>query len=303
ESNHPNNSYYFSLHDTSGKSILFRLAKRGDRDELWLVYHDNDGKSYRNRDSLANAESSASVKCIKVGEEWQFQFTGILTEVNAETPTPIQATLNAVFTSTAPIFEFSRHSDSRATANALAREKLSKKFLKELSENHQVHYEQGGQASGTLQLGEETIAFDMRAMRDHSFGKRNWDYMDRHVWLMVLLETGEVMNINMVRYPVIFEMQHGYLEKNGQYTNVLSCTEMDKITLSDKTPDTFTCDILLADGRKVKMRCEKEIEIDFPFDNGAYTIFEGIGKLELDGVKGRGIIEFGYNADKKRWTR
>ncbi|MDR2083448.1 MAG: hypothetical protein LBP67_00410 [Bacteroidales bacterium] len=301
--NHPNNSYYFSLHDLTGKSILFRLAKRGDRDELWLVYHDVDGKSYRNRDPLANNESKASVKCLKVGEEWQFQFNGPVIEVNSENKTPIQASLNATFTSTAPIFEFSRHSDSGATAKALAKEKLSKAFLKELSENHQVHYEQAGKASGTLQLDDKNISFDMRAMRDHSFGKRDWNYMDRHIWLMALLENGEVMNVNMVRYPAIFEMQHGYYEKDGKYINVFSCTEMDKITLSDKTPDSFTCEIKLVDGRNMKMICEKEIEVAFPFDNGAYTIFEGIGKLSVDGIKGRGIIEIGYNGDKNRWTR
>ncbi|MDL2241169.1 hypothetical protein LJC69_06035, partial [Bacteroidales bacterium OttesenSCG-928-K22] len=281
----------------------FRLAKRENRNEIWLVYHDIDGKSYCNRDLLANEETIASVKCLKVGEEWEFNFDGPMYEINSNEKTFINGSLKGTFKSTAPIFEFSRHSDSGATARAIAREKLSKAFLKEMSENHQVHYEQAGQASGTIIIGDETFSFDMRAMRDHSFGKRDWNYMDRHIWLMALLENGEVMNVNMVRYPAIFEMQHGYYEKDGKYICVDSCTEMDKISLSDKTPNKFSCDIQLVDGRKVEMTCEKEIEVPFVFDNGAFTIFEGIGKLNVDGIKGRGVIEFGYNGDKNRWTR
>ena len=303
ETNHPNNSYYFSLHDQNGKSLLFRLAKRENRHELWLIYHDTTGKSYRNRDLLANDESSASVKCVEVGKEWQFQFTGPMLQVGAENGEPILASLNATFKSTAPIFEFSRHADSGSSARSLANEKWNKAFLAEISENHQTHYEQAGQSAGTLQLGDEKITFDMRAMRDHSFGKRDWNYMDRHIWLMALLENGEVMNVNMVRYPAIFEMQHGYLEKDGEYVCVGSTTDMDKITLSDKTPENFVCQVNLVDGRTFEMQCEKEIEIAYTFDNGNYTIYEGIGRLSINGIKGRGVIEIGYNGNKNRWTR
>lgn len=303
ETNHPNNSYYFSMHDLTGKSILFRLAKRGDRNELWCVYHDVNGNSYVNRDMLANEESLASVNCIEVGKEWQFQFRGPMINLKNKEAQPIEASLTGTFKSTAPIFEFSRQSDAAPTARAIAREKLSKSFLKELSENHQVHYEQAGHVTGTFELEGQTIPIDIRAMRDHSFGKRDWGYMDRHVWLMALLETGEVLNVNMVRYPAIFELQHGYFEKDGKYTCVDSIDEMDKISLSGDVPQSIACQIKLVDGRILTMTSQKEIEVHFPFDNGIYTIFEGISSIEINGVKGRGIIEFGYHCDKNRWTR
>ena len=301
--NHPNNSYYFSAHDVEGKSLLFRLAKRENREELWLVYHDKNGNSFYNRDLLANEESSASVTCLEVGKRWNFKFSGYMVKVGAEEQPPVFASLDAEFSSTAPIFEFSRHADSAPTARALAREKWDKAFLKELSENHQTHYEQGGKVSGVLKLGDDELTVKMRAMRDHSFGKRDWNYMDRHVWLMVLMETGEVFNVNMVRYPATFELQHGYLEKEGRYVCVDSITPMDDITLSGNIPDSFSCKVKLVDDRTFNLVCEKETAIIYTFDNGAYTILEGIGHISVNGIKGRGVIEFGYNGDENRWTR
>ena len=304
ESNHPNNSYYFSLHDTHGTSLLFRLAKRGDREELWFIYHDKNSNSYCNCDMLATAESCAEVQCLEVGKQWLFKFSGPMIPVEkGENATPVMANFEGVFTSTAPIFDFSRHADTAPTARALAKEKWSKNFRKALSENHQTHYEQAGQVKGVLRLDEKEININMRAMRDHSFGKREWKYMDRHVWLTALLETGEILNVNMVRYPAIFELQHGYLERAGKYTCLDSITTMDEITLLGDIPNPLVCEFKLVDGRIFTLVCEKEIEVVCPFDQGDYTILEGIGSFRVNGVKGRGIIELGYNGDKNRWTR
>ena len=304
ESNHPNNSYYFSLHDAEGTSILFRLAKRGDREELWFIYHDKNSNSYYNRDMLGNSESHAEVQCLEVGKQWRFKFSGPMIPVGeTESPPPVMAAFEGVFTSTAPIFEFSRHADAAPTVRALAREKWSKDFVSALSENHQTHYEQAGQVKGSLRLDNEEVTINMRAMRDHSFGKREWKYMDRHIWLTALLETGEILNVNMVRYPAIFELQHGYLEKAGKYVCLDSVTPMDDITLSGNIPSPLACEFKLVDDRMFTLVCKKEIEVICPFDNGDYTILEGIGSFRINGVKGRGIIEFGYNGDRNRWTR
>lgn len=304
ETNHPNNSFYFSLHDMAGKSLLFRIAQRGDRDELWFVWHDRENKTFYNRDMLANAESSAEVHCIESGKKWRFKFTGPLVEKEEEkSGKTYPVVFEGEFTATAPIFEFSRHMAAAPVARALAREKWDKDFVKNITENHQVHYEQSGHVTGKMILDGKEYSINMPAMRDHSFGKREWNYMDRHVWLTALMENGETLNVNMVRYPAVFELQTGYWEGKGGFICIDKATPMDELSLSGQTPEIVDCHVQLCDGRKVVMHCEKEVEIIFPFDNGDYTIYEGIGRIDVDGIKGRGIIEFGYNKDRNRWTR
>ncbi len=303
ESNHPNNSYYFSLHDLEGKSLLFRLANRGDRDEVWFVYHDCNTKTYYNRDMLANQDTKVEVECLETGKLWRFKFSGPLIEVGDAHGTQHTATFEGTFTASAPIFEFSRHMDSHPLARALSQEKWTKEFLGELQENFQVHYEQSGSVKGTLILDGQEIDIDLKGMRDRSFGKREWNYMDRHIWLTAMLETGEVMNVNMVRYPAVRNLQTGYWEDHGKHTCVDYATSMDDLPVIGHVPDQVTCHVTLMDGRKLTMECEKEVEVPFPFDNGDFTIYEGIGKITINGVKGRGIMEFGFNKDPQRWVK
>ncbi|MDR2980201.1 MAG: hypothetical protein LBV02_07170 [Bacteroidales bacterium] len=302
ETNHPNNSYYFSVHDQKGQSLLFRWAKRQDREELWFVFHDKNAKSYYNRDQLATEFSKAEVECLEVGKSWRFKFSGPMIQIGDD-GLEHHADFEGIFTSSAPIFEFSRHSATAPVARALAKEKWNMEFKRSVIENHQVHYEQAGTVKGKLLIDGETVEINSRAMRDHSFGKREWNYMDRHIWLTGLLETGAIINVNMVRYPAVYELQSGYMEQNGKYVCIDSATPMDELVMKVGVPKILDCNIKLEDDRGFTMHCVKEIEVLFPFDNGDYTIYEGIGEITLNGVKGRGIIEVGFNREEKRWRR
>lgn len=302
EDNHPNNSYYFSVHDQKGQSVLFRSAQRLDRKEVWFVYHDKNEKSYYNRFQLADENTRTEVECLEVGKSWRFKFSGPMIQIGDE-GAEHYAEFEGVFTAAAPIFEFSRHSGVAPVARALSKEKWNKDFKESVTENHQVHYEQAGTVKGTLLLNGNAISVDSRAMRDHSFGKREWNYMDRHVWLTGLLETGAIINVNMVRYPALYELQSGYLEQNGKYVCIDHATPMNELTMKTGTPEYLNCMIKLEDDREFNMNCHKEIEVVFPFDNGDYTIYEGIGQIVANGVKGRGIIEVGFNKNEKRWNR
>ena len=41
--------------------------------------------------------------------------------------------------------------------------------------------------------------------------------------------------------------------------------------------------------------------VPYVFENGDYTLTEGIADLEVDGIKCRGILEVGFNGDKTRF--
>jgi hypothetical protein len=41
----------------------------------------------------------------------------------------------------------------------------------------------------------------------------------------------------------------------------------------------------------------------FSFADGKFFVNEGVSEFTVNGVRGRGIAEFGFNADKNKWTR
>jgi hypothetical protein len=307
-----NNSYYFSSHDMEGNSLLFRLGIRGGGScEVWFALKENNGSIYVNsRQIFSGSQSPAAVECLEPGVKWKFGFHGKMAKVSLDEnlaasllEKDIEISFEGIFTASSPIFEFSRHMDSGPIARALAKEKWSGNFFASLAQNHQVHYEQQGIVSGTLTAAGESRAVNWPAMRDHSFGKRDWEYMDRHIWLMALLENGDALNVNMVRYPDISELQTGYFISGGNTTCVDRVTSMDEIECSGHVPVSFKYLVRLVDGRAFTVTCKKELEYVFPFKDGAYTIFEGIGSFLVDGIKGRGILEFGFNSDAARWKR
>ncbi|MCE5330179.1 hypothetical protein LLG07_07615 [bacterium] len=78
---------------------------------------------------------------------------------------------------------------------------------------------------------------------------------------------------------------------------------MDDIECRGCVPRKFQYTVKFDDDRSFNVFCEKELEYIFPFNNGAYILFEGIGSFNIDGLRGRGIMEFGFNGDSSRWTR
>jgi len=293
-----NNSYYFSAHDQKGNSLLFRHAQRSvKKTEVWFAFKDADGNACINDQQLFITDAPSRVNCVEPGKTWAFSYHGQVRHL--KTNKVFNASFEGAFSAAGPIFEFGHDVDANVLAGAIAREKWSKAFFADLRNNDQVHYEQPGVITGELVLDGERIPYDMTAMRDHSFGKRDWGYMNKHFWLMALFEDGSSLNANMVSYPAL-KLQTGYYETDGKVICAKAARIIENVQKPHTVPEAFTYEAVLLDGRTLTVSCRREEVFVFPFDNGAYTIYEGIGSFELGNVKGRGILEFGWNGDPKR---
>ena len=294
-----NNSYYFSCHDNSGTSLLFRHAQRGGKHtEVWFAYRDADGSAYISDKQFFFAdEAPTAVECAEPKKAWRFSYDGEVK--NLRTGALCRARFAGTFEAAGDIFEFGHDVDVRVLAEAIAREKWSKKFFAELQGNDQVHYEQPGHVTGELVLGGAVIPCNFAAMRDHSYGKRDWSYMNRHFWLMALMADGRQLNANMVSYPAL-KLTSGYYLADGKTVCVESARIIEDVQKPHAVPDAFTLAVRLVDGHTLSIACRREEMFVFPFDNGAYTIYEGVGVFEIDGATGRGILEFGWNGDLSR---
>ena len=296
-----NNSHYYSCHDMQGNSLFFRHAKRGrNKTEVWFCFKEAGGRVYYNKKQLYIGEGAPThVACKQTGHTWVFGYNGPLADM--ETGAEVSVELDGSFHAAGDIFSFNHHLDVRVMADAIAKEKWSRSFFGALGENDQVHYEQPGTVDGKLILDGRRIDILLPAMRDHSYGKRDWTYMNRHFWLMALLEDGSSFNANMVSYPALPNLQTGYFLTNG-HTVCVRAAQIIGSVMPGAVPDAFEYDAQLMDGRTLRVSCKKETQIVCPFENGAYTIYEGIGTFDIDGIKGRGILEFGWNGDPSRYA-
>ncbi len=290
------NSYYFTCHDAKGMSLLLRFAQRGGgKTEVWFAYRDASGNEYMSNRTMVESSVPAGVSCVQPGKKWTFFYDG---EVRSLISGAAQHTrFTGTFVAGDAPFEFGYHMDSSVLAGAIAQQKWRKGFFDELQQNNQVHYEQQGRVHGELTLGGQYIKIDAPAMRDHSFGRRDWAYMNRHVWLMALLEDGSALNANFVSYPTL-QLASGY------YTSARGTVCVTEVSFGSqpapgKAPQTLMYKVKLADGTELSVACTREAEFVFPCGD-AYTIHEGVGTFTSGGVYGRGIMEFGWNNDLSR---
>ncbi len=303
------NSYYFSAHGLDGHSVFMRRAERGDGTvEIWVAYKTKDVVYTNKKQVFSYDDTPISVKCIETAKTWEAIFKGDIYAAKIDKKGMAKATgkaekahITLTFEATADIFDFTYHLNPKLIAKALAAEVWDKTFQKNMKENQQRHYEQQGTATIDIHIGTIKKKLTLSAMRDHSFGRRDWNYMDRHIWLMALMGDKESLNVNMVSYPHMKGLKTGYYEKNGQTKHIEIFPQLDTFEATGYVPNGLKYDIILENGHAFHIDATKELEIQFPFDHGNYTICEGIGTFDINGYPARGIIEFGFNKDKTRW--
>ncbi|NCA96975.1 MAG: hypothetical protein EOM77_02165 [Bacteroidia bacterium] len=305
-------SHYFSGHNANGDSFFFRLAKRSNKTtEVWFTLKTSDGTILSNTIELYETESCpAKVSCVEIAKKINLSFRGEVARATKNDNDVISLSqqrffvdAEATFLSTMSPFDFATGLDPHYVANALADEKWNKTFWTNLRINRQTHYEQAGQITLNIKIGDTFSRYDFPAMRDHSFGYRDWNYMNRHIWLMVLFDDGEIINLNMVNYPHMHNLLTGYRSKDDRHVSIRSITPLDELGTDGMIPSEIRLLIPQQGETHAQLIGKRDFVVDFSFDKGNYHILEGVGDYYFGSRHGRGIIEFGFNQDKKRWGK
>ena len=168
-----NNSYYFSAHD-SHLSIFFRLGQRINKDETWFTIF-YQGKIYTLKtEEYQPKESPLKIK--KFDNSYQIDFSSTLNEEDV-------VEFSATFKDRYQPLNFSSDMPNSRMALAIANEKWKKSLFSDLEKiQGQTHYEQEGILEGKFVLNGKEVEFSLPCVRDHSFGPRQWDYMNNHLW-------------------------------------------------------------------------------------------------------------------------
>lgn len=286
-----NNSYYFSAHDEK-KSFFARLGKRVNADETWFVIYLDDNVYSLKQQFFPQGQSPVKVE--KDGENWAVSFQGVLNDND-------EITFQATFIAKHNPIDFTSDMPAERMATGIANEKWNKAFFEQLQNvSGQCHYEQEGVLEGQLTLNGKTVDFQLPCVRDHSFGKRDWNYMNNHLWLMAV-SSDRQFNYSLVSYPVMSVLEVGnYRDEAGMHylrQAGLDFHEINKGTI----PQELSLNVLLDNGQKISVLAKKITGVTYHFQDGQYILHENIAEFVIDGNSCRGILEIGFNRDSSRY--
>lgn len=286
-----NNSYYFSAHDGS-MSFFARLGRRIHMEETWMALY-FEGRLYALRQEFFPA-GEAPVRVEKEGDGWTVSYEGVLNEAD-------RIVFRATFTGQQKAVDFTTDMPAVRMATGVANERWSKAFFSQLQTiSGQCHYEQEGVLEGEMTLNGKTTRFRLPCVRDHSFGKRDWNYMNNHLWLMAV-SPGAQFNYSMVSYPAMSVLEVGnYRDAAGQHYMVRA--DLDLASVGQGTvPQELSLNVTLDDRRILPVTARVLTGVTYHFQDGQYILHENIAEFSIGGSVCRGILEIGFNADGGRY--
>ena len=294
-----NDSYYFTAHGRDGSALITRLGFRADgKNEQWFILVTAAGREYRLDESAVTPpadHTSGSLKyvCLNPGSSWEILYDGPLVSEGRS----IQSSFKGIFSSPLPLFDFGDGMPPGPMAEAMAGQPWSREWFEELKRYDQVHYEQGGSIQGELDAGGEKYFFDFPSVRDHSFGPREWGFMDRHAWITAVLDDGRYFNLSLVDYPILTGIAAGYIagRRNaapGGYRPLRGFPVLDDLFAGEIVPETVGFTVRPVRNRRAEVEIYGERAYTWTM-GGDYSLTERIARFEVDGVPGRGILEFG----------
>ena len=286
-----NNSYYFSAHDEH-LSFFARLGRRVNEDETWFALYWENQLYTLEQESFPSGKSPVSIE--KTGDNWTIAFNGVLNEKE-------EIRFQAVFVARQEPVDFTSHMPAVRMATGIANEKWSRTFFEELQQvGGQCHYEQEGLLEGSFTLHGKTVDFQLPCVRDHSFGKRDWNYMNNHLWLMAVSSSRQ-FNYSLVSYPVLSALEVGnYRDAAGMHFLLQADLDFQQVS-TGTVPQELAFRVKLDDRRDILVSARVLAGVSYHFKEGQYILHENVAEFQIDGNTCRGILEIGFNSQRDRF--
>ncbi|RLB57658.1 MAG: hypothetical protein DRI34_07185 [Deltaproteobacteria bacterium] len=302
-----NDSFVFQGSGGDGTMFMSRVGLRGDgsRAEVW-VFLDIDGRKLVNGDTLVPARArqqhisagGLSYRYLPERGGWRVSFSGALQGAG-------DCRLELDFTPTARLFLSSRHMDARSTGRAMAEMPWSRQYFARLRSERQVRIEQGGLLEGRLWLDGRERELRLRAFRDHSWGRRDWSFINRYLWNIISLERPLDLGGVRCRYLCLTAVDYGdsfhhlvsgWVAGSRRLLPVVACSDMHRLAGDGVIPRDYDI-VFRARGRR-PLRCRvtrSGREHSWLLQDGDFEVSEAWCRAEIEGVAGQGMAEFGFS--------
>jgi hypothetical protein len=171
---------------------------------------------------------------------------------------------------------------------------LAGEYLDLIDTAAQRHYEQACICKGTFKQKKtgESIDFEVLGHRDHSWGVRNWVFIDRWNWISAQFED---KTVNIARIEVKGHLLIGGFISGKDGNKRVEKVEIETKTTEDgKTPKSSTFNITDQDGKTLEVvsNTRHSIHLPQPTKFGVTEIFEQIADFKMGTKKGEGISEY-----------
>ncbi len=290
-----NNSYYFCAHSIDKKqSLIMRLENRVDYSEVWFYYSEGNNKYFLEQ---TNFTANPPLKIYNEEGIWYIRFSGVVKKNQKD---QVRCTIDAQFSSSKDPIDYLTQTLPERFAIAIAQENWNIEDYKALDNKDYVSYEQVGTLNGKMLLEGQHSNFNIPCFRNHSYGKKDWNYLNNHLKLVALNENGSfsfAMNSNP-KLSLFETGNYNYLNDNYK---VFSAKYERATLLRGTSPENLNIYIELDNKNKIGIHIKKLDEIIYYFQEGDYMIVEGIAEFLIEGRSYRGIIETGFNKDRMRW--
>lgn len=245
-----------------------------------------------------NAFAAGGLKfdVVKPMKKWKLSYNGKMR--NRTTDKLVDVIFDLEWEAFTKYFDFDTDLHPNAMADAIAREKWSRKYFDVLKSVHQTHYEQFGQISGTVNISGEEKYIKVDGVRDHSYGNiRDWKYFHRYALQYCTLEDRTAICVGTICMPLTMSrLLVGYvLHPDGK---------MDSVSWSDfefydygedgKPPKEMSLEFTAGDETYNMKITVIEAPIFYIGEGRDAKIHERFCTYDVNGQKGWGISEWDY---------
>lgn len=250
-----NDSFVFQGGNDRGTLIMTRIGFRngGRLAEVWL-WISRKGTKYHNTnqcielsdpDAGSLSEGGLSFTCTDTKQgTWKIEWQGPLAPGN------IDCSLSLTFTPDSSIYHSDKHMSADSYAKAMGEMNWSKEYFENLKSENQTRIEQGGRLEGTVSMGDQSEEVTLRGVRDHSWGKRNWNFIKRYIWNVLSFSDGIELKGHLYRYLVYTTVNYGtsfrclvsgWLGGDDSVIPIISATDQALIGEDGVIPEEIRC--------------------------------------------------------------
>lgn len=246
---------------------------------------------------------------------WRLEYVGqlrrsMINEPETNDEQLVEVQLDMKFTSTAEHFNYNRDLSSSLIADSIAREAWNDSFYGMLkSVGHIVekrtHYEQNGQLSGSIVLGQSRLQLELRGFRDHSFGtERCLSSINRYVYFALLLDDGSSMVVGNLSQPSFFlsSLKVGYVCTPQGVYQPITASNFELYSYGEKgTPPQHQNFIVHTAERAylVQIRVEHSA-VRYVGGDWESKVYNQFVACTVNGVSGQGHAEYLYRHNMGR---
>ncbi|NHI92225.1 MAG: hypothetical protein EAX96_06945 [Candidatus Lokiarchaeota archaeon] len=167
----------------------------------------------------------------------------------------------------------------------------------------QEHYEQSGTVKGTIKMKDGSLReINGFGHRDHSWGVRDWIYIDNWYWTSVQFEDGKMaLNcwLNLIGGK---KYMHGFISIKNKNIAIKNIEVETKIKQNNPNQPQSAIFTLIDENKKeYSLKAETKYLMTLPqsYKDGIAYVNETISKFEMNGEVGYGVAEYLRSERKK----